>query len=60
MQFDSSGSSSVFDFSLTMAAQIEATKPFERSEGSIIYMGVDPAGQGKDYACAIALALEKG
>ncbi len=58
--FGSSVDSAVFNFGLVMAAQIEL-EPYEHSADDVIYIGVDPAGQGKDFAVAIALkATQEG
>jgi hypothetical protein len=56
MQFSAAVDSAVFDFGLVMAAQI-VQQPYEHSASNIIYIGVDPAGQGKDFAVAIALEI---
>jgi len=54
MVFSSAVDSAVFDFGLVMAAQTEL-EPYEHSNANVVYIGVDPAGQGKDFAVAIAL-----
>jgi hypothetical protein len=56
--FGSSVDSAVFDFSLVMAAQV-TQEPYEHSDSHIIYIGVDAAGQGRDFAVAIALQASK-
>lgn len=53
--FSSSATSSLFDFSQVMAAIDDDLKPYEPGAGSIVYVGIDPAGIGNDYAVAIAL-----
>lgn len=58
MVFSSSVDSAVFDFGLVMAAQSTDIKPYEEGERSRRYVGVDPAGQGKDYAVAVVLRKE--
>lgn len=56
--FGSSVDSAVFDYALVMGAQVEP-EPYEYSCSDIIYIGVDPAGIGKDFAVAIALRATK-
>lgn len=56
MVFSATSDSSVFDFPLVMQAQIDRVD-YAHHEEDEIYVGVDPAGQGKDYAVAIALRL---
>ena len=58
MVFSSSVDSAVFDFGLVMAA-IDEGGLYEPVKHSVIYIGVDPAGQGKDFAVAIALDVEE-
>ena len=53
--FSASVDSAVFDFAQVMDAQCESIKPPEDTGHEIIYVGVDPAGQGKDYAVCLAL-----
>ena len=50
--------SAVFDFSLVMGA-IDEGGLYEPVKHSIVYVGIDPAGQGKDFAVAIALDVEE-
>ena len=56
--FGSSVDQAVFDYGLVMGAQVEP-EPYEYSCSDIIYIGVDPAGIGKDFAVAIALRVTK-
>ena len=58
MVFSSSVDSAVFDFNLVMGA-IDEGGLYEPAEHSVIYIGVDPAGQGKDFAVAVALDVEE-
>ena len=58
MVFSAAVDSAVFDFGLVMAAQQELPS-YEHSADDVIYIGVDPAGQGKDFAVAIALKVER-
>ena len=55
MMFSASVDSAVFDFAQVMDAQCESIKPSEDSGHEVIYLGVDPAGAGRDYAAAVAL-----
>lgn len=55
MIFSAAVDSAVFDFVQVMDAQCESIKPPEDSGHEVIYVGIDPAGQGKDYAAAVAL-----
>ena len=55
MEFSASVDSAVFDFGLVMAAQSDDIKPYEDGERSRRFVGLDPAGQGKDYAVAVVL-----
>ena len=57
MVFSSAVDSAVFDFGLVMAAQAEM-QPYSHSADDVVYLGIDPAGQGKDFAVAIALKVE--
>ena len=52
--FGSSVDSAVFDYGLVMAAQTEES-PYEYQKSHVVYLGVDPAGQGKDFAVAVTL-----
>jgi hypothetical protein len=56
--FGSSVDSAVFDFGLVMAAQT-AIEAQPHKAGDVIFMGVDPAGQGKDFAVCVALRVDK-
>ena len=58
--FGSSVDSAVFDYGLVVKAQDTNLGPYDPGRDAVVYMGVDPAGQGKDYACAIALHHIKG
>lgn len=58
MVFSAAVDSAVFDFGLVLAAQVETIEPFDPID-SVIYLGVDPAGQGADFAVAIALRVER-
>ena len=58
MVFSSAVDSAVFDFGLVVAAQTEI-QPYSQSANDVVYIGVDPAGQGKDFAVAIALKVER-
>lgn len=53
MVFSAAVDSAVFGFNLVMAAQSEEISPPKQYD--VIYCGCDPAGQGKDYACFLAL-----
>lgn len=53
--FGSAVDSAVFSFESVVAAQRPALMPRDPRKRGVVYMGVDPSGQGKDYACAIAL-----
>ena len=55
MMFSASVDSAVFDFAQVMDAQCESIKPSEDSGHEVIYLGVDSAGAGRDYAAAVAL-----
>jgi hypothetical protein len=54
MEFSATSDSSVFDFPVIMNAQVDSIE-YTFDESDEIYVGVDPSGQGKDYAVAIAL-----
>jgi hypothetical protein len=56
MVFDAAGEAAVFDFGLVSAAQSDHALYLPES-GSVVFMGVDPTGQGKDFAVAIALEV---
>lgn len=56
--FGSAADAAVFDFGLVMAAQADI-EPYEHSPADIIYLGVDPAGVGKDFAVCVALMVTK-
>lgn len=58
MVFSAAVDAAVFDFGLIMAAQIEL-EPYEYSVDDVIYIGVDPAGVGKDFAVALALKVTR-
>lgn len=58
MVFSAAVDEAVFDFDLVMAAQVEA-EPYECSASDVLYIGVDPAGQGRDFAVAIALKVDR-
>ncbi len=58
MVFSAAVDEAVFDFGLVMAAQVKA-EPYEHSASDVLYIGVDPAGQGKDFAVAIALKVDR-
>ena len=53
--FGSTVDSAVFDYGLIYSAQDSSLVPYVPPEGAVVFMGVDPAGQGKDFACAISL-----
>jgi phage terminase large subunit len=59
MEFSSAVDSAVFDFGLVMQAQVSELPQYEHSRAHVIYIGVDPAGQGKDFAVAVALQATK-
>lgn len=54
MHFSAAVDAAVFDFGLVLAAQSGDIAPYSGSS-EVIYLGVDPAGQGKDFAVCIAL-----
>ena len=54
MKFSAAVDSAVFDFGLVMDAQVDDIKPYSGSS-EVIYLGIDPAGQGKDFAVCIAI-----
>ena len=53
--FGSSADSAVFDYGLIYKAKDPTLKFYRPAEGAVVFMGVDPAGVGKDYTCAISL-----
>jgi hypothetical protein len=54
LDFSSSIDSAAFDFSLVIQAQVDSLE-YTFDEDDEIYVGVDPSGQGKDFAVAIAV-----
>ena len=59
MKFSASVDSAVFDFAQVMDAQTEGIEPVEKGGHEVVYVGVDPAGQGKDYAVCLTLRETK-
>lgn len=53
--FGSDVNSAVFSFSLIMAAQSEEIEPYSEPGDEIIYLGIDPAGQGRDFAVCVGI-----
>jgi hypothetical protein len=56
MKFSAAVDSAVFEFGLVIAAQ-SGHELYKPNPHAVVYIGVDPAGQGKDYAVAIALEI---
>lgn len=55
MVFSAAVDSAVFDFALVMAAQESDLNSYKPELGEVLYFGIDPAGQGKDYAACVVL-----
>lgn len=53
--FGSAVDSAVFEFETVRRAQRTSLRPYNPPKGSAVFIGIDPAGQGRDFACAIAL-----
>ncbi|MEL6879074.1 MAG: hypothetical protein AAFP09_01010 [Cyanobacteria bacterium J06607_10] len=58
MVFSAAVDSAVFSFPLVMAAQTDIEHQ-EKSPDDVLYVGIDPAGTGKDFAVAIALKVSR-
>lgn len=58
MRFDASGVASVFDFALVMAAQDLTLDRYIHAPGDVLFCGIDPAGQGRDWAVCLVLSIE--
>lgn len=54
MIFSSGIDSAVFEFNTVIAAEAPKIRPYE-DDSELIYVGIDPSAQGKDYAASIAL-----